>query len=234
MSDVLSPPLSARAREIVVAARELLEREGPDAVSMRRIADRIGIKAPSLYKHFPDKSAVENALIAQGMAELAEALEAVEVADGPGDRGADGVVGGAEAGDGAGSGAGTGAGGAAAGVGSSGAASAGAVADVVRGEGRIAALAGAYRAYALAHPDLYRLMSDRPLDRGALPVGLEARAAAPLVRAVGGDADAARAVWGFAHGMVALELAGRFPPGADLSGAWTKGCDAFSAHPSAV
>ncbi|WP_406297286.1 TetR/AcrR family transcriptional regulator [Embleya sp. NBC_00888] len=230
MSDVLSPPLSARAREIVVAARELLEGEGPDAVSMRRIADRIGIKAPSLYKHFPDKSAVENALIAQGMAELAEALEAVEVADGPGDRGADGVVGGAEAGDGAGSGVS----GAAAGVGSSGAASAGGVADVVRGEGRIAALAGAYRAYALAHPDLYRLMSDRPLDRGALPAGLEARAAAPLVRAVGGDADAARAVWGFAHGMVALELAGRFPPGADLSGAWTKGCGAFSAHSTAV
>ncbi|MFI6982004.1 TetR/AcrR family transcriptional regulator [Embleya sp. NPDC050154] len=229
MSDVLSSPLSARAREIVVAARELLEGEGPDAVSMRRIADRIGIKAPSLYKHFPDKSAVENALIAQGMAELAEALEAVEVADGPGDRGADGVVGGA-----GGAGAGSRAGGPAAGGGSSGAASAGRVADVVRGEGRIAALAGAYRAYALAHPDLYRLMSDRPLDRGALPAGLEARAAAPLVRAVGGDADAARAVWGFAHGMVALELAGRFPPGADLSGAWTKGCGAFSAYPTAI
>ncbi|MGW1989834.1 TetR/AcrR family transcriptional regulator [Embleya sp. NPDC001921] len=213
MSDVLSPPLSARAREIVVAARELLEAEGPDAVSMRRIADRIGIKAPSLYKHFPDKSAVENALIAQGMTELAEALEAVEVADGVGD----GVVGGVEAGGGSGS---------------PGAASAGGVADVVRGEGRIAALAGAYRAYALAHPDLYRLMSGRPLDRGALPAGLEARAAAPLVRAVGGDADAARAVWGFAHGMVVLELAGRFPPGADLSGAWAKGCDAFSADPT--
>ncbi|MET7299828.1 TetR/AcrR family transcriptional regulator [Embleya sp. NPDC005575] len=194
MSDVTSPPISARAREIVGAARDLLEGEGPEAVSMRRIAERIGIKAPSLYKHFPDKSAVENALIAQGMAELAEALEAAEVSGAPG------------AGEGVG------------------------VADVVRGEGAVAALAGAYRAYALAHPDLYRLMSGQPLDRAALPAGLEDRAAGPLVRAVGGDADAARAVWGFAHGMVVLELAGRFPPGADLSGAWAKGCGAFSAE----
>ncbi|MEU0935845.1 MULTISPECIES: TetR/AcrR family transcriptional regulator [unclassified Embleya] len=187
MSDVSSPPpISARAREIVAAARDLLEGEGPEAVSMRRIADRIGIKAPSLYKHFPDKSAVENALIAEGMAELAAALEAAE-------------------------------------------------AGRAEGEGRaggVAVLAGAYRAYALAHPDLYRLMSGQPLDRAALPAGLEDRAAGPLVRAVGGDADAARAVWGFAHGMVVLELAGRFPPGADLSGAWAKGCGAFSAEPA--
>ncbi|MYS81325.1 TetR/AcrR family transcriptional regulator [Embleya scabrispora] len=195
MSDVSSPPISARAREIVSAARELLEGEGPEAVSMRRIAERIGIKAPSLYKHFPDKSAVENALIAQGMAELAEALEAVEAKVAP----SAGLAPGA---------------------------------SVAPGEGAVAALAGAYRAYALAHPDLYRLMSGQPLDRAAMPAGLEDRAAGPLVRAVGGDADAARAVWGFAHGMVVLELAGRFPPGADLSGAWAKGCGAFAAEPS--
>ncbi|MFI6587274.1 TetR/AcrR family transcriptional regulator [Embleya sp. NPDC050493] len=197
MTDVSSPPISARAREIVGAARDLLEVEGPEAVSMRRIAERIGIKAPSLYKHFPDKSAVENALIAQGMAELAEALEAVEAGVAPTARVAPGG---------------------------------GGVADVVRGEGAIVALAGAYRAYALAHPHLYRLMSGQPLDRAALPAGLEDRAAGPLVRAVGGDTDAARAVWGFAHGMVTLELAGRFPPEADLSGAWAQGCAAFSAE----
>ncbi|MYV99463.1 TetR/AcrR family transcriptional regulator [Streptomyces sp. SID3343] len=176
MSDPTSP--SPRAREIVGAARELLEKEGPEAVSMRRIADRIGIRAPSLYKHFPDKSAVEAALTAAGMAELAEALEIAE-ASGDGDP--------------------------------------------------IAALLAAYRAYALAHPHLYRLMSGQPLDRDALPAGLEDRAAAPLMRAVGGDHDTARALWGFAHGMVVLELAGRFPPGADLSGAWASGHSAFSA-----
>ena len=55
-----SPPieLSPRAREIVAAARELLEAEG--SVSMRRLADRLGIKAPSLYKHLRDKGALEH------------------------------------------------------------------------------------------------------------------------------------------------------------------------------
>ena len=73
-----------------------------------------------------------------------------------------------------------------------------------------------YRAYALAHPHLYRLMTERPLARERLTPGVEERAAKPIVDAVGGDADAARAVWAFAHGMTILELSGRFPPGADL------------------
>ena len=43
-----------------------------------------------------------------------------------------------------------------------------------------------------------------------------------------GDPDRARAV-GFAHGMVILELDGRFPPGADLEAAWAAGLAAFGA-----
>ena len=45
----------------------------------------------------------------------------------------------------------------------------------------------AYRAFALAHPHLYRLMTGRPLPRERLQPGVEQRAAAPLLRAVGGD-----------------------------------------------
>ena len=71
-------------------------------------------------------------------------------------------------------------------------------------------------------------MTDRPLPRDLLPEGLEARAAAPLMRAAG-DPDLARAVWAFAHGMVVLELAGRFPPDAELERAWAKAVEAFSA-----
>jgi hypothetical protein len=56
-----------------------------------------------------------------------------------------------------------------------------------------------------------------------LPAGLEARAAAPLLAAVGGDPDRARATWAFAHGMVMLELTDRFPAGADLDAAWRVG-----------
>jgi AcrR family transcriptional regulator len=67
--------LSPRAREIVHAARELLEAEGPDGLSMRRVAERVGIRAPSIYKHLPDKEALEAALISAGFQELAARFE---------------------------------------------------------------------------------------------------------------------------------------------------------------
>ena len=62
---------------IVSAAREILEREGPDGLTMRRLGDAVGIRAPSLYKHFPDKAAaVEIALIDDGFVEIADRFEA--------------------------------------------------------------------------------------------------------------------------------------------------------------
>jgi hypothetical protein len=66
-------------------------------------------------------------------------------------------------------------------------------------------------------------MTDQPLPRSELPEGIEGRAAAPLITAVDGDLDLARAAWAFAHGMVTLELADRFPPDADLDAAWKAG-----------
>jgi Tetracyclin repressor-like, C-terminal domain len=96
----------------------------------------------------------------------------------------------------------------------------------------LAAVAAAYRAFALDHSHLYQLMNDRPLPREALPEGVEARAAAPLLR-VAGSQDLARAVWAFAHGMVQLELAGRFPSGADLDPAWEAGITALQARVAA-
>src|SRR2546423_1092003 len=68
--------LSSRGREIVAVARELLEREGAEALSMRRLADGLGIRAPSLYKHVPHKAALEARIIADGFAEAADAFEA--------------------------------------------------------------------------------------------------------------------------------------------------------------
>jgi AcrR family transcriptional regulator len=35
-------------------------------LTMRRLADRLGIRAPSLYKHFPHKAALEVAIIIDG------------------------------------------------------------------------------------------------------------------------------------------------------------------------
>jgi AcrR family transcriptional regulator len=61
-----------RAREIVQIARELLEREGPAALSMRRLGDQIGIRASSIYEHLRDKETLEAALISLGFEEQAE------------------------------------------------------------------------------------------------------------------------------------------------------------------
>jgi AcrR family transcriptional regulator len=65
---------AGRREQIVAVALELLEERGPEALSMRTIAERIGIRAPSLYKHFPDKDALETAVVAAGFASLAEAF----------------------------------------------------------------------------------------------------------------------------------------------------------------
>jgi hypothetical protein len=70
-------------------------------------------------------------------------------------------------------------------------------------------------------------MTERPLPRELLTPDVEERAARPLVDAVGGDPDLARAVWAFSHGMVTLELNDRFPPDADIDAAWRRGLTAF-------
>jgi AcrR family transcriptional regulator len=69
MSTAPADDLAPRARQILDAARELLEDEGAEALSMRRLADRLGMRAPSIYKHFPSKEALEAALISQGFEE---------------------------------------------------------------------------------------------------------------------------------------------------------------------
>ena len=88
-------------------------------------------------------------------------------------------------------------------------------------------LARAYRSWALAHPRLYELATRRPLRRDDLGPGVEAAAAAPIVAAAGGDEHVARALWALAHGLVDLELAGRFPPGADIDQTWRAAMEAF-------
>src|SRR6266700_821441 len=46
-------------QDIVSAALALIEREGSDeAVTLRAVAREIGIAAPSIYNHFPDRDAI--------------------------------------------------------------------------------------------------------------------------------------------------------------------------------
>jgi AcrR family transcriptional regulator len=161
-----------RRDEILEVAEALLEAEGPDALTMRRLATELGMQAPSLYKHVRGKDDIEGGLQERALRSMGQALGA------------------------AGS--------------------------------HVPALAQAYRSWAHAHPRLYELATRRPLRRDELADGVEAAAAAPIVAAVGGDEHAARALWGLAHGLVDLELAGRFPPGADLDETWRTALTVFS------
>lgn len=151
-----------RARQIVETARTLLEREGWERITMRDLADEIGIRAPSLYKHFASKEAVKSALVGVALAESGAALRPIT--------------------------------------------------DVVT-------LLRDYRAVACANPNLYRLATVGPLDRAALPHGLEEWSGSPFFE-VTGDPHAAQALWAAAHGMAILEIDGRFPTGTAPDATW--------------
>ena len=165
----------SRRDEIVAVARVMVERDGLDALTMRGVAEELGIRAPSLYKHVGGRDEILTLVQASLVEEFGRLMS--DARAGP--------------------------------------------------SGGISAMAVAYRAWALEHPALYNLMMRHPLDRGLLPPGLESTAEAPVLAAAGDDRDTARALWAVAHGLVDLELAGRFPPDADLDGAWEAAMTAF-------
>jgi AcrR family transcriptional regulator len=72
--------LAQRAELIVDAARELAEEQGWDAVTTRRLAERVEYSQPVLYSHFAGKDAIVDAVAVAGIAGLTEALRAA-VAD---------------------------------------------------------------------------------------------------------------------------------------------------------
>ncbi|HEX6354929.1 TetR/AcrR family transcriptional regulator [Actinophytocola sp.] len=61
--------------EIIAAAVELLDEEGDErAVTLRSVARRIGIAAPSIYPHFPDQPAIMLAVVRLEFDRLAAVL----------------------------------------------------------------------------------------------------------------------------------------------------------------
>src|SRR5271169_4238446 len=75
----------AQRRQVIVnAAREVAEAEGWEAVTTRRLADRIEYSQPVLYSHFDGKDAIVSAVALDGFGELAAILHnAREKADSP-------------------------------------------------------------------------------------------------------------------------------------------------------
>ncbi|MEU5384294.1 TetR/AcrR family transcriptional regulator [Kitasatospora cineracea] len=75
---------AGRERLIVATARELAEQQGWDAVTTRRLAERIEYSQPVLYSHFRGKREIIGAVALEGAAELAAAVRtATAAADGP-------------------------------------------------------------------------------------------------------------------------------------------------------
>jgi AcrR family transcriptional regulator len=69
-----TPPKTSRG-EIIAAARNLLSRQGVDALTMQAIAETVGVRAPSLYKHFADRKALLREIEQTAVAELEHAIQ---------------------------------------------------------------------------------------------------------------------------------------------------------------
>lgn len=69
-----------RHQLIIDTARDIAEAEGWDAVTTRRLADRIEYSQPVLYSHFAGKDAIVGAVALQGFREFADTLRADLVA----------------------------------------------------------------------------------------------------------------------------------------------------------
>jgi AcrR family transcriptional regulator len=78
-------PAAARTSRgaIVDAARTLLERDGLEGLTMRAVADTVGVRAPSLYKHVTDRGDLVRLVMDATVLELGGRLRSVP--DGPPD-----------------------------------------------------------------------------------------------------------------------------------------------------
>ncbi|MBN9446154.1 MAG: TetR family transcriptional regulator [Bosea sp.] len=75
-------PEGGARRQILDAAAALL-RQGYDATTTREIAARVGIKAGSIYHHYPSKEAIVSAVVNEGVRVVHEAVTGALAALGP-------------------------------------------------------------------------------------------------------------------------------------------------------
>ena len=61
-------------RKIARAARRLLDKDGAEGVTMRRVAAAVGFTPMALYRHYPDRDGLLQAISEEGFTELAAKL----------------------------------------------------------------------------------------------------------------------------------------------------------------
>jgi AcrR family transcriptional regulator len=65
---------NSTASKIASAARRLLIQDGAEAVTMRRVAAAVGVTPMAIYRYYPDRASLLNALADEGFKELAARL----------------------------------------------------------------------------------------------------------------------------------------------------------------
>ena len=70
------------SQKIARAARRLLDKEGAEGVTMRRVASAVGITPMALYRHYPNRDGLLNALADAGFVEMSEKLGSVQLTGG--------------------------------------------------------------------------------------------------------------------------------------------------------
>ena len=73
------PARTSTAASILVAARELLDREGLAAVAMRPVAELVGITPMAIYRHYADRASLLNAVADEGFHELATRVQILQL-----------------------------------------------------------------------------------------------------------------------------------------------------------
>ena len=68
MARAARKPAEPTAARIFAAARALFDADGLDGLSMRKIADAVGLTPMAIYKHYADKDALIDALMLDGFA----------------------------------------------------------------------------------------------------------------------------------------------------------------------
>ncbi|MEV4129532.1 TetR/AcrR family transcriptional regulator [Nocardia sp. NPDC049707] len=68
---------AATRRALLDAASALLDRGGPDAVTLREVGARAGVTRGAPYRHFPDKDSLLTAIATEALNRLADDVRAV-------------------------------------------------------------------------------------------------------------------------------------------------------------
>ena len=79
---------TATRREIVDAAWQVARDKGLAQVTLREVADLVGMRAPSLYTHFASKNAIYDAMFGDAWTQFLEYSKAVEADEPPTSRAA--------------------------------------------------------------------------------------------------------------------------------------------------